>query len=126
MCVCVCVLILGKLRILVAAPTSYWQNSNYTRIKNNKLKPFSYNYKLCMYSNNRNLKTILKWFPWLLPSFSGVVEYLKRKTKQENQTGCYVQYNIVTISLKKYYYINYIFIRYVFISDVENKNFMII
>ena len=46
MCVCVCVrTILGKLRTLVA-PMSYWQTSNYTRIKNDKrhlLKPFGYN-----------------------------------------------------------------------------------
>ena len=36
LCVCVCVCkILVKLRTLVA-PTSYWQTSNYTRIKNNK------------------------------------------------------------------------------------------
>ena len=45
--VCVCVRkILGKLRTLVA-PTSYWQTSNYTRIKNNKrllLKPFGYKF----------------------------------------------------------------------------------
>ena len=45
MCVCVCVrIILGKLQILVAS-TSYWQTSNYTRIKNSKrllLKPCGY------------------------------------------------------------------------------------
>ena len=43
MCLCVRQ-ILGNLRILVA-PTSYWQTSNYTRIKNNNrllLKPFGY------------------------------------------------------------------------------------
>ena len=42
-CMCVCK-ILGKLWTLVS-PTSYWQTSNYTRIKNNKrllLKPFGY------------------------------------------------------------------------------------
>ena len=51
LCVCLCVRlsvcvrkILGKLRTLVAR-TSYWQTSNYTRIKSNMrllLKPFGY------------------------------------------------------------------------------------
>ena len=44
-CVCVCVrTVLGKLRTLVAT-TSYWETSNYTRMKNKKrllLKPFGY------------------------------------------------------------------------------------
>ena len=45
-CVCVCVhKNLGKLGTL-AARTSYWHTSNYTRIKNNNrllIKPFGYN-----------------------------------------------------------------------------------
>ena len=54
LCVCVCVWkILGNLQTLVA-PTSYWQTSNYTRIKNNKrllLKHFGYNTSKHKYSS---------------------------------------------------------------------------